>query len=163
MHTPPVAQHLWLRRFVGTWTFEAEFIMGPDQPPITSRGTETVRMIGDLWIVAESTAEMGGAGLMNAVLSLGYDPSKGKFVGTWIGSPSATMFVYEGDMTDAGGIQTLPLNTIGPSWTDPAKPAHYQDILELRGDNLRTLSSQLLQDDKTWSRFMTATYRRVTG
>ena len=159
MMTNPEPQHLWLKRFVGTWKMQAECMMGPDQPPMKSEGIETVRMLGDLWIIAEARATMPGCGEMSSILTLGYDPTRRKFVGTWIGSPMAHMFVYEGELNTA--TNTLPLNTTGPSFTDPTKTSQYQDTLELKSDNLRELWSQALGDDGKWLRFMTATYTRI--
>jgi hypothetical protein len=157
MFTDPAPQHLWLKRFVGSWTFEVECVMGPDQPPMKSKGRETVRMLGDLWLIAEGEGEMPGAGMMKSIMTIGYDPAKKKFVGSWVGSPSANLFVYEGDLKN----NVLPLNTVGPSFTDPTKLATYQDIVELIDDNNRMLSSQTRNDDGSWTRFMTAHYRRV--
>jgi hypothetical protein len=34
-------------------------------------------------------------------------------------------------------------------------------VITIKSDNERELNSQVLQDDGTWKRFMTATYRRV--
>ncbi|MDX2132238.1 MAG: DUF1579 domain-containing protein [Planctomycetota bacterium] len=177
MMTPPQKQHEWLRRFVGEWTSEFECVMGPDQPAMKSKGREVVRMVGDLWVVFEGEGEMPGGGTMTSILTLGFDPAKGKFVGSWIGSPMATMFVYQGEFTRGGGnwgggpasgdvpgsadVQVLPLNTVGPSWADPTKQANYQDVIELHGPNKRLLWSQAQGDDGAWTRFMTGTFTRV--
>jgi hypothetical protein len=67
--------------------------------------------------------------------------------------------VYEGLLDASGNI--LPLNTTGPSFTDPTKTVPYQDVLELQGDDRRLLWSQTPGPDGQWHRFMTATYRRT--
>ncbi len=159
----PTKFHQWLMQLVGSWQFESVAEMGPDQPPMKATGRETVRAIGDLWIVAEGEGEMPGGGLMKSVMTLGYDPLRAKFVGTWIGSPMAHMFVYEGELADAAGNTParLPLTTLGPSFADPTKMATYQDVLELHPDGQRMLYAQLLGDDGNWQQFMTATYRRA--
>lgn len=159
MISKPEAQHEWLRRFVGNWENEAQCVMEPGKPPMTMRGTESVRMLGDLWVIMEGTSQMPDGGTMNSILTLGYDPAKAKFVGTWVGSPMASMFVYEGQL-DAKGV-VLPLNTTGPSFTDPKKMASFQDVIELHSDDRRVLYSQIKQDDGSWMRFMTVNYRRV--
>ncbi len=160
MQTEPTEQHRWLDRLVGEWAFESECVMGPDQPPMTGKGTERVRKLGDLWIVCEGEGSVPGCDQMSSLMTLGYDPMKERFVGNWIGSPMAYLFVYEGELSADGG--TLPLNTIGPSFDDPAKLAKYQDVIEMHPDGRRVLHSQLLKDDGSTMRFMTATYTRVT-
>lgn len=49
----PRQEHQWLQRMVGEWVSEGEGVMGPDQPPMTWTGTESVRSIGGFWILAE--------------------------------------------------------------------------------------------------------------
>jgi hypothetical protein len=160
MFTQPTKEHEWLKRFVGEWKMEGQCMMGPDKPAEKSRGTERVRMLGDLWLIGEGEMEMpGGAGVGKTMMTLGFDPAKKKFVGTWVGSMMGQMFVYEGEI-DAD-MRILPLNTTGPSFTDPAKTARYQDVVELHGNDKRLLWSQCQNDDGSWTRFMTATYTRV--
>lgn len=42
MPVQPQKEHQWLQKLVGEWTYESEALMGPDQPPVKSTGTETV-------------------------------------------------------------------------------------------------------------------------
>src|SRR5215207_10023673 len=51
MNAEPKPEHRWLQQFVGEWTFETEAVMGPDQPPMKYTGTESVRTLGDLWVL----------------------------------------------------------------------------------------------------------------
>lgn len=159
MHTEPTREHAWLKRFVGEWTYETQCPGKPGEPPMKMRGRESVRMIGELWVVGESRGEMPGGGAMTSLMTLGYDPAKKKFVGTWIGSPMANLFVYEGQLDASGRV--LPLDTTGPSFTDPGKTVRYQDVVELHEDGRRLLWSQAMGDDGTWQKFMTAEYRRA--
>jgi len=152
-------QHEWLRQFLGSWAFEGECVMAPDQPPMKSSGTESVRMLGDLWIIAESSGKMPDGSTMNAIMTLGYDPVKKKFVGSWVGSPMTCLFVYEGELDAAERV--LPLNCEGPSWEDPSKTMRYQDVWELHPDGTRVLRSQGLGPDGKWVQFMSATYRKM--
>ena len=76
-------------------------------------GTETVRKIGELWVVGEGRGPMPGGEEATSVLSLGYDPQKRAFVGTWFGSMMTQLWVYEGEL-DAGK-RKLTLNTEGPN------------------------------------------------
>lgn len=47
----------WLQKLVGEWTCETEVTMGSDQPVEKATGTEQVRSIGGLWVLAEGQGE----------------------------------------------------------------------------------------------------------
>ena len=81
----PQAEHRWLQQLVGAWTLDGEATMELGQPPATFTGTERVRSLGDLWFLAEGEGEMPGGGTATTLMTLGYDPQKGRFVGTFIG------------------------------------------------------------------------------
>lgn len=159
MQAKPEKQHEWLKQFVGSWEFQGECFMGPDQPPMKSSGSETVRMLGDLWMIGESKGKMPDGGMMSAIMTVGYDPVQKKFVGSWVGSCMVSMFIYEGQLEADG--RTLPLHCTGPSWEDPTKITQYQDILEIHPDGTRFLRSKALGPDGKWMQFMSATYRKV--
>ncbi|MCA9287780.1 MAG: DUF1579 domain-containing protein [Phycisphaerales bacterium] len=155
----PLPQHEWLRRFVGTWSYEHECVMKPGDPPMRATGRETVRAVGDLWLHMEGAGDVPTGGSMTYICLLGYDPDRQRFVGSWVCSAMTSMFIYEGAM-DADGV-TLPLNTTGPDITDPSKLATYQDVHELHRDDTRRMHSQMRMPDGSWNRFMTAVYQRV--
>jgi hypothetical protein len=159
MFGSPQKEHAWLQKLVGRWTSEAECKAPSDEPVMKTRGTENVKSLGELWIVGEGQGEMPGGGTANMMLTLGYDPARGCFVGTWVGSMMTHLWVYEGQLDASGRILTL--NAEGPSFADPTKRAKYQDIIEVISDDHRTLSSQFLGEDGRWTHFMTAHYRRV--
>lgn len=158
MNAEPQKEHQWLQRLVGDWTFENECRMGPDEPPVTFHGTETVRSLGGLWTVGEGQGETPGGGHALMIMTLGYDPEKKRFVGTFVGSMMTYLWIYEGSLDAAGKVLTL--NAEGPSCAGDGKMARYHDIVEIISDDHRTLSSEMLGDDGKWNRFMTAHYRR---
>ena len=92
----PQQEHQWLQRFVGEWTFEGEAAMEPGKPAETFKGTEIARPLGGLWILAEGQGEMPGGGPATTVMTLGYDPQKKRYVGTWVGSMRTYFWVYSG-------------------------------------------------------------------
>ncbi len=159
MQAKPQTEHGWLQKMVGEWTGEFECIMGPDQPPTVHTARDVVRSLGGVWVVCEGDSEMPGGGSMQSIMTLGYDPLKRQFLGTFIASCMTHMWLYENGSLDATGT-ILTLNADGPSFTDPTKMAKYQDIIEFKSDDHRTLSSQFLGDDGQWNRFMTGHYRR---
>ena len=159
MNAEPQQEHRWLQKLVGEWAYESECSMGPDKPPETFRGTETVRSIGGLWVVCEGRGEMPGGGIATTMMTLGYDPARQRFVGTFIGSMMTHLWVYDGGLDAAG--TALTLDTEGPNFGVPGALAKYQDVIEWQGDDHRVLSSQTPGPDGRWHTFMTAHYRRV--
>lgn len=151
-------EHLWLQRLVGEWTYEAEAVMGPGQPPTRSQGTESVRPLGGFWVVGEGQGECPGGGPAHTMLTIGYDPKTERFVGTWVGSMMAHLWVYDGSLDESGKVLTLEAE--GPDFAGGGTMAKYQDITEFRSDDHRVLTSRVLGGDGHWNRFMTAHYRR---
>jgi hypothetical protein len=154
----PQAEHEWLQRLVGEWTFETEPMKGPDGTEAKHRGTDRVRPLGRYWVIGEGEGDMPGGGTAELRMTLGYDVEKKRFVGTWVGSMMPHLWVYDGEL-DAGR-KILTLNADGPSMAGDGSMAKYQDIIEFRSDDHRLLRSQVLQKDGTWNHFMTAHYRR---
>jgi len=159
MKVEPQKEHQWLEQFVGDWTYETECSMGPDQPPSKFTGTESVRSLGGVWVLCEGRGEMPGGGAATTLMTLGYDPVRKRYVGTFIGSMMTHMWLYEGELDAAGKVLTL--DTEGPSFPVEGKMTKYKDVIEIKSDGQRVLSSHALGDDGTWHGFMTATYRRA--
>ena len=158
MFAKPQREHEWLSNLIGDWTYESEATMAPGEPPHKMAGRETVRSLGGLWILCECEGEMQQGGLAQMIITLGFDPAKGRFVGTFVGSMKANLWVYDGELDPAGKVLTL--NAEGPSFAGDGKLAHYQDIIEVKSNDHRILSSQVLGEDGKWTRFMTSHYRR---
>jgi len=156
----PQKEHLWLQQLLGEWTFESEMDIAPGQPAMKSGGRESVRAIGGFWVLGESSSQMPGSdGTHTMLITLGYDPRQNAFAGSWIGSMMTNMWVYKGTLDASQKVLTL--DTEGPSFSGDGKLARYQDVITIKNSNERTLHSQTRQDDGSWKRFMTATYRRV--
>jgi hypothetical protein len=159
MQVEPQAEHKWLQKLVGQWTFEGECVMGPDQPAMKHSGSETVRSVGGLWTLGEGKgAGPDGSENMTSYMTLGFDPAKKRFVGTFIASMMTHMWVYSGTLDAAGKVLTL--DTEGPDFSGGSAMVKYQDIIEFVSDDHRTLKSQTLGPDGKWHGFMTAHYRR---
>jgi hypothetical protein len=153
----PGKEHHWLKKLVGEWTSEAEMSMdGPSAEK--SRGSESVRTLGDLWVLCEGTGEMPGGGTAKMLMTLGFDPSKQRFVGTWVGSMMTHMWIYEGTLDATQRILTL--ESEGPSMTGDGSIGRYRDVIEFKSDDHRTLTSHAQGADGQWQHFMTAHYRR---
>jgi Protein of unknown function (DUF1579) len=92
------------------------------------------------------------------MMTLGYDPQKQRYVGTWVGSMMTYLWVYD-DAMDAAG-RALTLNAEGPHMVAEGKLAKYKDVIEIKSEDHRVLTSHMLGDDGEWHEFMTANYRR---
>lgn len=150
-------EHRWLERFVGEWTYEMEAVTGPGEPTQVDRGTESVRSLEGLWIVCEARSQMPeGGGSSTMIMTLGYDPAKGCFVGTFVGSMMTSLWIYEGELNG----DVLTLDTEGPSFTTEGQMAKYRDTIRLESDDHRVMTSSVLGDDGSWTQFMTSHYRR---
>ena len=153
----PVEEHLWLQRLTGDWTYSSEAFMGPDQPPVVSSGKERFRTLGGLWYVGESQGKMPGGGDCTMMITLGYDPQKKRYVGSWIGSMMTQFWVYDGFVEG----DTLHLEADGPSFSGDGTTAKYRDSMEFLTDDHRVLRSGVQLPDGSWNIFMTAHYRRA--
>ena len=158
MKTEPQKEHQWLHKLLGEWTSEAEATMEPGKPPEKCRGTESVRSLGGLWILAEGEGEMPGGGQATMLMTLGYDTQKQRYVGTWVGSMMNNLWVYDGRLDAAEKVLTLEAE--GPDMAGQGKMVKYRDVIELKTDDHRVLTSHMLGDDGAWHQFMTAHYRR---
>jgi len=154
----PQKEHQWLTKLVGEWTTEGEASLGPDQPPHKSTGIEKVRSLGGLWYVAEGEGEMPGGGAETTMMTLGYDPQRRRYIGTWIGSMMTHLWVYDGELDAAERVLTLYAE--GPSMTGDGSMARYKDVIEFESDDHRVLTSHIETPDGGWQHFMTAHYRK---
>jgi hypothetical protein len=159
MHEKPQKEHEWLHRLVGTWSYEHECPPGPDQPSQKYRGTETVRSLGGLWVIAEAEGDGPGGGTATSIITFGYSLLKKRFVGTFIASIMTYLWNYDGGLDDAGKVLTLEAE--GPSFTGDGQIVKYQDIIEFVSDDHRTMTSRTLGDDGKWHEFMVIHYRRM--
>ena len=130
-------------------------VMGPGKPPVKSKGTESVRSLGGFWSVSEMKGECLGV-KVTGLMTVGYDPQKKKYVGTWVCSMSDWLCKYEG--TAAGKVLTLECE--GPSPADPAKTSKMRDVIEIKDKDTKVLKSFLQTEDGKWVPFMTMTSRR---
>jgi hypothetical protein len=159
MPTKPQKEHQWLQKWIGQWTYETEVTMGADQPPEKATGIETVRSLGELWVLAEGRGEMPGCSeTVTTLMTLGYDPQKQRYIGTWISSMMAHLWRYEDGQLDAAET-TLTFESEGPAMSGEGM-ARYRDAIEFKSDHHRVMTSAVLGGDGQWHLFMTVHYKR---
>ena len=155
--TTKLEQHEWLQQLVGEWNVSSA-IEESGEDSTTWESKESIRSIGGLWIVAEGTADNDGQPFAS-LMTLGYDPNKEAFVGTWIDSLQTTMWSYVGHLDASRRVLTLEAE--GPSFEDPSKTARYRDQIELVSTDLKRTTSAVLGKDGAWTTFMAVEARRV--
>ena len=141
----PVAEHAWLQRFVGEWTSEAECSCGPDTPPMLNKGTETIRQLGGFWIISEIKSDSESFPFAN-LMTLGYDPEKKKYIGSWVDTMTSYMWRYEGSV-DATGT-TLTLETEGPC--PMGGITKFREVMKLETPDHKLFTSSMLGPDGEW-------------
>lgn len=132
---------------VGEWLFEAESIMGPDDRPGKLSGTESVRSLGGLWYVAEARTKAEDGKGATSILTIGYDPQRDAYVGTFVSSMMPYLWVYEGALDAPGKV--LMLDTEGPDPAGDRAGVRYRDPIMFQDDDRRLTTSQMLGDDGT--------------
>ncbi|MGI5917889.1 MAG: DUF1579 domain-containing protein [Anaerolineae bacterium] len=151
-------EHHWLKRLVGEWEHRSEVPSESGGPPDVYTGTMTVRSLGDRWFLVEDSTRLPDGHVMLSMLTLGYDPDKGHFVGTWVSPDDTRMWVYDrGDLdTDE---RVLTLQSVGPTM-DRMDETQYRDVIEIESDDRIIQSAYMLQNGR-WELLMRIEHQRV--
>lgn len=156
----PRAEHAFLAKLVGDWVYTSSSMSSDyDASDPEKRWTESVRSLGGLWFIAEGEGPAEGGGRAGMVMTLGFDPGLGHYVGTWVGSMMDKFWVYKGWVEPDG--KTLTLEAEGPSFDDPTKTAVYHDVIHFIDDDTRTFSGSVKQADGTFKTFMNSECKRA--
>ena len=99
----------------------------------------------------------GGDGPLRLVSVSRFDPKKGRYVGSFVGSMMTYQWFYEGTLDESGKVLTL--ETEGPSMAGDGM-APYRDVITIVSPDQRILSSHTPDGNGGWTEFMTAHYRR---
>lgn len=105
MMPKPGPAHEVLKADVGVWDATVESWPNPGGPPMTSKGTETVALVGGLWMVSDFKADLMGMSFEGHGVT-GWDPGKKKYVGTWVDSMSSGISLSESDYDPAKKTMT---------------------------------------------------------
>lgn len=151
----PQKEHEWLQQLAGEWDTESEIFSAPGQPPAKAKGSESARMIGGFWSLSETKGDFGGP--FTGILTLGYDPEKKEYIGTWVDSVTSRMWHYQGTLDAAGKI--LSLDTEGPDMEHPGTMAKFRETIEIKDKDHKVFTSMMEKDGK-WITFLTARYER---
>lgn len=145
MNEQPQENHAWLAQLVGEWRCELAALDATGQPKQPFLGRETVRRLGELWIVTEGTGDAPDAPMAHYMVTLGYDASSGHFRGTFVGGEMSYLWVYDGELDAARRVLSLYVD--GPAFEAPHAIVRYVDEIELLGPDERILRSSLVDAD----------------
>jgi hypothetical protein len=155
----PGREHRWLERLVGEWEFTPPLPPDMPEPPgVPGTFVQTFRSLHGIWIMGESSMPVPDGTIGTAVITLGYDPDKGRFVGTWIGSMMTHLWVYDGELDPDGRV--LSLYSMGPDMGGTDRMLRYCDAIEMVNEDHHVLRSSVQDDDGEWREFMAVDYRR---
>lgn len=150
-------EHQLLKKFEGKWEAANHTVADPNQQEMQCNGESTAKLLGDFWVVIELQGDMQGT-KVNAMQTIGYDPKKKKYVGTWVDSMMNHLWHYEGTFDKA--TNTLAMEAEGPNMLDPEKSAKYRDSYEFKSPDLIISSSSMKEENGEWKVFMKGELKR---
>lgn len=153
----PEKEHAWLQHLTGEWDTEAEMFMEPGKPPLKAQGSESARMVGGFWLLAEAKGEMMGMEF-RSVFTLGYDAQKKKYIGTWIDNCTNYLWKYEGTVDSTGKVLTL--ETEGPCPMSGGKLTKFKEVIEIKDKDHKFFTSSMQGEDGKWTTIVSVNYRR---
>jgi len=152
----PTAEHAALALSEGTWDARVEISMGaPGTPPQVSKGVETNHMCcGGLWMISEFKSDPGSAPFEGYGLT-GFEPSKKKYIVTWVDSDLTTPMSSEG--TYDPKTRTL---TMRGSMTSRGKTLQWRNVEVWKDDDTRQFTMYQRGPDGKESPSLSITYTR---
>ncbi|MCC9643250.1 DUF1579 domain-containing protein [Rhodopirellula sp. JC740] len=156
MFSQPQSEHEWLEQLVGEWKFEHECSM-PDGSINQAEGNMTCRTLNGMWLLSESSGE-SEEGAWSSLMSIGFDPKLGHYVGTFIGSMMANIWHYQGCLDESK--TRLQLAAEGPKFEGEGT-AHYRDTIIVVDENTWRMTSEMQTDEGEWVQFMSGKHTRV--
>lgn len=129
----PGPEHEMLKKDVGVWDAVVE-MTGPDGTRSTSKATETVSMVG-FWQVGQFKGEFMGQPFEGLGL-VTWDPTKKKYVGSWIDSMTPGQSTVEADYDPAR--RTMSGTMEGPDMS--GKVSRMRETTEWKPDGTRVFT-----------------------
>ncbi len=144
------------KRDVGEWTCDISFWMAPDSEPQTTKGTESNRMLGDMWLISEFKADFGGTPFEGCGL-FGFDPSTEKYVGSWVDSMSP----YVTHMQGTWDAATKTMNQTGTGKDPTGNEMKMKSTISYKDDGTRVMTMYYqLPGADDWFKSMEIVYHK---
>jgi Protein of unknown function (DUF1579) len=154
--TPPTPgpEHRVLAKDVGTWDADVVVRMGGG-PPQSSRGVSVNRLVcGGLWLVCDFRNETSG---FEGHGVFGYDPKKGRYVGTWVDPMRTFLAPMEGTWDAGAKTMTFIVHHEGPRG-----PVQWRETTQTVDDVTQIFRVFMAQPGAAEAEVMTVTYKRRT-
>lgn len=155
---PPTAEHKHLESEVGVWDAEVQMWPTADAEPMKSKAVETNKMLGKLWLLSDFEGDFGGM-KFSGRSQLGYDPTKKKYVGTWIDTMSPYLQTMEGTYDEKTATSTMMATGID---METGKPTTSKMITRYESDDEKVFEIMMPVEGKEgeWWKMMEITYTR---
>jgi uncharacterized protein DUF1579 len=149
----PGPEHAVLGKLVGTWDVTVKDLTDPSAPKIT-KGTETDRMIGGLWLVSDVNGEYQGKPFLGHQV-VGYDQDQKQYVSVWVDNMSSTATTGEGNYDP-----TANKLTIKGTCTKMGHPIEHTSVLEFKDADTLVCHMSMAGADGKDTEVMTLEYKR---
>jgi hypothetical protein len=153
----PGPEHEVLKMDVGVWDATVE-TMGPGGKSDVSKGVETNTLLGGLWLIQDFRAEFGGVPFQGHGVT-GYDPTKKKYVGSWVDSMSTGLSTVEGTYDPKTKTMTARMEGPGPGGSITKSRA----TSEWKDPNTRVFTMYMPSGQGEETAMMKITYKRRTA
>jgi hypothetical protein len=152
----PAKEQQWLNQLAGDWACDIELYFQPYKP-LRCKGTRSARMVGPFWLVEDGKTNIAGTPFAS-VLTVGFDPQKKKFVGTWIENTSSFMRKYEGSLDPSGKSMTLECEVPAPHV--PGKLAKFKEVFDFKSNDHVIVTTTWQPEEGKWSTLAVVNCRR---
>lgn len=151
----PMEEHKMLKMDEGKW--QATISMWNEQNKVTAKYTaiETNEMIGELWSIGKLQGQIAGTDF-SGFATLGYDPVKKKYIGTWIDSTRPEITEMEGNYDS----KTKTLVLFYTSLDQNGNPGKRKNVMIYQDKKTRDFTMFIKQNEK-WVKSMTILYQRI--
>ena len=148
----PTKHHAILKKDAGTWDAEIKMWTAPGTEPMVSKGTDVGEMFGEFWVMSKFSGSVMGMEFEGRS-TLGYDPEKKKYVGTWCDTMTPTMSFMEGTYDESTKTMTMKMtggNGMG------------KNVTVYKDDNTREFTMYMLQPgtEDEYVKQMEITYKK---
>lgn len=150
----PGSEHELLKSDVGTWDAAVEIYLAPGSPTQVSRGIAQSRLgCGGRWLITDFRNETTG---FEGHAIHGFDPTKGKYVGTWVDPMRSFLAVSEGTYDPATKTMTMWFEASGPQ----GKLLRWRETTERTNEDTRVWRSIMKGPDGQEFEMMKTVYTR---
>src|SRR5262245_34529610 len=151
----PSKEHGMLKEMEGNWDVEMKFQM-PGADEQTAKGTETVVLVGELWAVFDVKFDDMMGGKWQGHGTLGFDPVKKKYVGSFVHSASPFLSIGEGTPNEGGKSVTMNWDGVGPT----GEREKMREVFEKKDKDNAVMTMYGTGSDGKEEKHFTMTYKR---